>query len=144
MKGLKRKLGDSVEISREAVAQAKMEFCDVCNNMLYIKSAEDFTLIKHCRHCSFKKEISPTTGTAIRISKTMYSEDDLLYMQHQSKFLRYDPTLPRVQDGSIVCPNKDCKGSKEKPNVSYVKYHPVDMKYFYCCNVCGETWRTEE
>lgn len=123
---------------------AEMEFCEVCSNMLYMKSAEDFTLIKYCRHCSFKKEIPPGSGNAIRISRTMYSEDDLLYMQHQNRFLRYDPTLPRVQDPAIVCPNKECKGSKEKPNVSYVKYHPVDMKYFYCCNTCGKTWRTNE
>lgn len=120
-----------------------MEFCDNCQNMLYMKAAEDFTLIKYCRHCDFKREIPPNNGSAIRITRTMYSEDDLLYMQHQNRFLKYDPTLPRVHDPAIVCPNKECSGLKEKPNVSYVKYHPVDLKYFYCCNYCGETWRSE-
>lgn len=121
-----------------------MEFCEVCHNMLFLKSTKDMSLMKYCKHCSFKREIASTEGTALRVSKTVYSDDDLLYMQHQSRFLRHDPTLPRVEDASIVCPNKKCKASKEKPNVSYVKYHPVNMRYFYCCNACGETWRTEE
>jgi DNA-directed RNA polymerase subunit M/transcription elongation factor TFIIS len=119
-----------------------MEFCDVCDNMLYIKD-ENRKLVKYCKHCSFSKTLDVQQG-AIKISETMYSEDDLLFMQYQNKYLRHDPTLPRVRDPSIVCPSSDCTGDKENPQVLYVKYHPVHMKYFYCCDYCGYTWRSDE
>ena len=31
-----------------------MEFCDNCNNMLYISSNDDNNLVKYCKHCNFK------------------------------------------------------------------------------------------
>lgn len=119
-----------------------MEFCDICDNMLYIKDKEK-QLIKYCKHCNFSKSLDPNQG-AMKISETTYSEDDMLFMQYQNKYLRYDPTLPRVRDPSLVCPNAECSGSKDSPQVLYVKYHPIHMKYFYCCDYCGFTWRSED
>jgi len=142
-----------------------MEFCEICDNLLYLRSEEDTSLIKYCKHCTFsKKENGITGGTsagpgagpstqrtvAIKVSQNLYSEDDLLYLQYQNKYLRFDPTLPRVthsmtnSDKILICPNTDCKESKEKPQTLYVKYHPVHMKYLYCCDYCGITWREED
>jgi DNA-directed RNA polymerase subunit M/transcription elongation factor TFIIS len=118
-----------------------MEFCKVCNNLLYIKTEEDQSLTHYCKYCKFEEHDEPTLGKAICISKTMYEEDDLLYMQQQNAYLRFDPTLPRVQDSSMVCPNAECKGDREKPQIIYVKYHTVHMKYFYICDYCGYCWR---
>lgn len=121
-----------------------MEFCDICDNMLYMKQQEN-SLTKYCKHCDFSKEVDgPSSGRALKVMETLYSEDDLLYMQHQNKYLRFDPTLPRVQDPHIVCPSESCPGPKDKPQVVYVKYHPVHMKYFYCCDYCGTSWRTKK
>lgn len=119
-----------------------MEFCDICDNMLYIKD-DNNNLMKYCKHCNFSKTVDARHG-ALKISETVYSEDDLLFMQYQNKYLRHDPTLPRVRDASLVCPNDECLESKENPQVLYVKYHPVHMKYFYCCDHCGYTWRSDD
>lgn len=113
-----------------------MEFCDICNNMLYIKTDTNKKLIKFCKHCLFEKEESNTK--AIKISETIYTEDDLLYNQHINKYLRYDPTLRRIKDDIIKCPNTDCSDNTE---ILYIKYHPQNMNYFYVCNNCGFTWR---
>lgn len=116
-----------------------MEFCDVCNNMLYVKSDEEKNLIKYCKHCDFfKKE---TSARSIKISETMYSEDDLLYNQHVNKYLRYDPTLRRIKDSTLKCPNKNCDAEADNERILYVKYHPQNMKYLYICDHCGEIWR---
>jgi DNA-directed RNA polymerase subunit M/transcription elongation factor TFIIS len=120
-----------------------MEFCEICDNLLYVKDNDNSALLKYCKHCNFQKVLDASQG-ALKISETVYSEDDLLYMQYQNVYLRHDPTLPRVRDGSLVCPNAKCTGAKDEPQVLYVKYHPVHMKYFYCCDYCGHTWRSED
>ena len=32
-----------------------MEFCEICNNMLYVKCNEEKKLVKFCKHCEFSK-----------------------------------------------------------------------------------------
>ncbi len=118
-----------------------MEFCDTCENLLYMKDREG-NLVKYCKHCGFEKEMDARTSGAFKVTESVYSEDDLLYKQHQNKYLRYDPTLPRVQN--IPCPNEGCTGPKDEPRALYVKYHPVHMKYFYSCEYCGHTWRLDQ
>ena len=119
-----------------------MEFCEVCDNLLYIRSDADRSLEKYCRRCKFSK--TEPNVTAFKVTGTIYSEDNLLYLQHNNKYLRHDPTLPRVKDPALVCPNKDCTGDKNNPQILYVKYHPVHMKYLYCCDACGWTWKGEK
>lgn len=116
-----------------------MEFCDICRNMLFIRTDED-ALVQFCKHCNFSK--NREMNRAVKISETLYSEDDLLYKQHMNKYIRFDPTLPRTRD--IKCENPGgCSGPKDDPRVIVYKYHPVQMKYFYCCDHCGHSWRIE-
>lgn len=118
-----------------------MEFCDICNNMLYMKSNENKDLIKFCKHCDFSK--IDTQNGCVKISETMYTEDDLLYNQNVNKYLRYDQTLRRINDSKISCPNAECdtKTSDIDQQVLYIKYHNQNMKYFYVCDHCGHIWR---
>ena len=116
-----------------------MEFCEICDNMLYVKSNEEKKLVKFCKHCDFEKV--ETVNTAINISKTFYSGDDLLYNQHVNKYLRYDPTLRRIKDPLINCPNENCNAPDDKNQVIYIKYDNKNMKYLYVCEHCGETWK---
>ena len=119
-----------------------MEFCDVCNNMLYVKTDENKNLVKFCKHCDFSK--TDESKTCAKISETIYTEDDLLYNQSINKYLRYDQTLRRINDSLIKCPNTDCISMIEesKPQqVLYIKYHPQNMKYLYVCDYCGHIWR---
>ena len=119
-----------------------MEFCEVCENMLYIRTEEDGSLVRYCKKCNFSKTESPETGRqAILVSRTNYSEDEMLYTQQQNPYLRFDPTLPRVNDRENPCPNAECPGPKDQPQVLYVKYNPINMLYFYCCDYCGTSWR---
>lgn len=120
-----------------------MEFCDVCNNMLYVKTNENKNLVKYCKHCTFEK-IEDTANGSIKISETMYTEDDLLYCQNINKYLRHDPTLRRINDSQIKCPNKECitiHDENVQQQVLYIKHHPQKMKYFYVCDHCGHNWR---
>ena len=132
-----------------------MEFCDICFNMIYIKSSEicdnkhgndkdkeinsynPTKLIKYCKHCNFEKEVD--TNQPIKVSQTIYTEDDLLYNQHINQYLRFDPTLQRIKDDNIKCPN--CDIPDEQRQIIPIKYHPTHMKYFYVCDNCGFTWR---
>lgn len=116
-----------------------MEFCEVCDNLLYVKSNENKQLVKYCKHCAFQKV--ETNSAAIKISETIYSEDDLLYNQHVNKYLRYDPTLRRIRDPLVSCPNPNCRVDEDKKQTLYIKYHPQNMKYLYVCENCGETWK---
>lgn len=116
-----------------------MEFCNICNNMLYVKSDEEHNLIKYCKHCDFSKK--ETTAKSVKISETMYSEDDLLYNQHVNKYLRWDPTLRRIKDDNIKCINPECKIKPGDERILYIKYHPSNMKYLYVCDHCGNIWR---
>jgi DNA-directed RNA polymerase subunit M/transcription elongation factor TFIIS len=119
-----------------------MEYCDICNNMLYVKSDPEKSLIKYCKHCEFSKK--ETTAKTIKISETMYSEDDLLYNQHINKYLRFDPTLRRIKDTSIACPNNDCNVPEDDQRILYIKYHPHNMNYLYVCDACGTIWKQDK
>ena len=127
-----------------------MEFCEICSNMIYVKSSgcpaktggdkdkeiNDYSnkLIKYCRHCGFEKE--EETSKPIKVSETVYTEDDLFYNQHINKYLRFDPSLRRIVDDDIKCDK--C----EKPDIIIpIKYHPTQMKYLYVCNNCGNIFK---
>ena len=118
-----------------------MEFCELCDNMLYVKKNDENKLVKYCKHCEFEK--IEDTDKAIKISETMYTEDDLLYNQHINKYLRYDPTLRRIKDPLITCPNEKCNLEKEEQQIIYIKYHAKNMKYLYVCEGCNTTWKQE-
>jgi len=123
-----------------------MEFCNICDNMLYLREKKEDNEVlveKYCKHCDFTQTLDAASG-AMKISETVYSEDDLLYMQYTNKYLRFDPTLPRVRDQTLACPNEDCTGPRDTPQILYVKYHPIHMKFFYCCDYCGHTWRSDD
>ena len=108
---------------------------------MYFIRTQDDQLMKFCKHCN--KNSEPTTSNqAVKISETLYSEDDLLYKQHMNKFIRFDPTLPRTRDISCLNPG-GCSGPKDDPRVIVYKYHPIQMKYFDCCDYCGYSWRIE-
>ncbi len=78
--------------------------------------------------------------TIIKWSSAKYATD-LLYNQHVNKYLRYDPTLRRIKDPLINCPNENCNAPDDKKQVIYIKYDNKNMKYLYVCEHCGETWK---
>ena len=52
-----------------------MEFCEVCDNMLYVKTNEKKELVKYCKHCSYEKKKQLIQLLEFRrqfIAKTIY------------------------------------------------------------------------
>jgi len=107
--------------------------------MLYIRGGSSKNLIKFCKHCKNEKE--ENNSKAIKISETIYTQDDLLYNQNVNKYLKYDPTLRRIKDELIKCTNNDCNASPDEQQILYIKYDHLNMNYFYVCDHCGFTWR---
>jgi len=118
-----------------------MEFCDVCENMLYLtirnETDDDHTLWRKCNKCGNEIELDgiSVVSTMSFISKEQYSNVI-------NKFTKFDPTLPRI---SIPCPNKECKyHTADSTDIIYVRYDNEALKYVYLCPLCDTIWKPEK
>ncbi len=118
-----------------------MKFCDLCDNMLYLKlSEEDKKLLYHCKNCN--NTIKEETTGSVCVLDNNYIDDNTNYRQYINKYLKHDVTLPRVSN--ITCPNKSCTKPKDAENkVIFLKYDYDNMKYLYHCNYCETFWKSE-
>ena len=144
-----------------------MKFCDVCDNMLYV-TVNDDKLIFQCKNCNFSKEEGDAEAIIARqaasklvllqnytgemnevtndacIMNINYSDDARSYKQYMNTNVKYDPTLPHVNN--IVCPHDDCKTGVHKDKTTdtiYIKYDHKNMKYLYFCCNCENFWRSK-
>jgi hypothetical protein len=136
-----------------------MRFCALCDNMLYIslrstaaagtgagaeagKGTGAPRLTYVCKHCGNVAEAAhDEEGGATRVMLTNYADDQTTYQQHATRFIKFDPTLPRVSN--IPCPNAECKRPKAAAQrVIYVKYDYANLKYLYCCEHCDTFWKS--
>jgi DNA-directed RNA polymerase subunit M/transcription elongation factor TFIIS len=119
-----------------------MEFCDCCDNMLYIRDSEDdkFDVKYYCKNCSFEKEISKDNKSKL-IIQNMFNMDDHS-IDNLTPNIEYDKTIPHVDN--IECPNKECSKPKDKSNdVMYVKTDIINIKYVYYCTHCKQFWENK-
>lgn len=96
-------------------------------------------LFRTCRVCGYQEE-DEKGGVILAIDlKEKTSEG---YKVLLNEFTKFDPTLPHVSN--IVCRNEKCRSRTGgvKPDVIYIKYDAVNMKYLYICNVCDARWRS--
>ena len=118
-----------------------MEFCKLCDNMLYIKrevTDEQDKLINYCKNCSNSVELK-SDNKSILIFENNYEKEKINYKLFINTYSKYDPTLPRVNN--LVCPNAKCTKKKNQDNeVIYIKYDNENMKYLYYCVYCEEFW----
>ena len=119
-----------------------MEFCNLCENMLYVKiDVQDNKqqLQNYCKNCNFVKDLP--NDKSIVIVKNNYEKKDKNYEMFINPYIKYDPTLPRVNN--IKCINKDCKSKSKDVNneVIYIKYDNDEMKYLYYCVHCENFWK---
>jgi len=128
---------------------AKMHFCEKCDNMYYLKIAEEDsnTLIYYCRNCG--NEDTTLTKENICVLDTTVRETEKRYTQTINEYTKYDPTLPRIT--TIRCPNDVCPSNKEvgdgeepEREVIYIRYDDINMKYIYMCAKCNTIWKTDE
>ena len=79
-----------------------MEFCSECNNMLYI-SRRDKDLFNYCKLCGNEQPYDRTDNC---VFSNDYKNSFLSFKAITNKYIKYDPTLPRVRN--IRCPNDKC------------------------------------
>jgi len=118
----------------------EVNFCDNCDNLLYIYSDEENkSLYLGCKVCGEKKDYSD--------GKCIYSNEfniDLSETINHNENLIHDITLPRIKDNkNIKCINQECESIKENKssNVLYIKYDHENLKYLYVCKYCNQKWK---
>ena len=143
-----------------------MKFCSECQNMYYIKiNGEDAnTLVYYCRFCGH--EDNEPTDDGVVVLRTEYKKTEQQFSHMINRYIKHDPTLPRITN--VKCPNEGCKsnGSTDKshgptdksssasgghdspkghePSVIYLRYDDANMKYLYICEHCDTTWKTDD
>jgi len=117
-----------------------INFCDSCENILYIYTDKENKLYLGCKVCGEKKDYIN--------NKSIYSNEfkfDFGETVNNNKYLSFDNTLPIINNNkNIKCPNPECKSITEKDiqsNITYIKYNENDMKYIYICKYCGQKWK---
>lgn len=118
-----------------------MHFCSNCSNMYYIRiNAEDpNVLVYYCRKCG--NEDTMLASENVCVSKIHLKKTEQSFNHIINKYTKLDPTLPRINN--ILCPNKDCKTNVEnkEPEIIYIRYDDVNMKYVYLCSDCDTVWQ---
>ena len=120
-----------------------MHFCEKCDNMYYIRIADENAnkLIYYCRNCGH--EDSLITQENVCVSKTQIQHQTNSYTHIINDYTKLDPTLPRTK--MIKCPNSLCEAAKQPDSeVIYIRYDDINMKYIYLCGVCNTVWKIDE
>ena len=126
-----------------------MKFCNVCENMYYIKIDDDKenTLNYYCRNCgNVDKNYNKDN---IVVNKTQFHDNDNELNYIINEFTTLDPTLPRTN--KINCVNPDCPTNKKEENsknaneikkeIIYIRYDEINIKYIYLCTTCHTNWK---
>ena len=109
-----------------------IQFCDNCENLLYIY-LENEKLIYKCKNCNFSKYGNESTYCVYRNDLQNKEKINLMNV-NMNEFVQYDPTLPSITNGSIVC--KECSNE----NIIYIMNNVDEMKYTYICKNCNSQW----
>lgn len=124
-----------------------MKFCEICDNMYYMKIVKEQgsqKLFYFCKNCSNTEKIEDEKGDNC-VYNNNYNKEDYYFKYKINKFTHLDRTLPRVNN--ITCPSEKCPYNNENnPNkeIVYIKYDEEKMKYIYICCKCQTAWKTPE
>ena len=125
-----------------------MNFCNVCENMYYMRINEDSKeqLQFYCRMCGNVDEILNKSSLCLSEYNEDNNNDSII--QSVNKYTKFDPTLPHIHN--VQCPNNICitnKGDENNDNkkneVVYIRYNNTDMKYVYLCCKCDHVWKSD-
>ncbi len=112
----------------------KLTFCQKCNNFLYEIVERDKKAFMKCRSCPYEEQIT-------KENPVVYENDiqrDTSIQYSINPYLKHDPTLPRFKN--MICNNADCPTRGKESDIVGIKLDPVNVKWFYQCAVCDETW----
>lgn len=119
-----------------------MHFCVKCSNMYYhtVDVVNPNKLIYYCRNCGHKDENISLQDVVVSKIELKGGEQEFSHIINQ--YTKLDPTLPRVAD--VLCPNAECLTNKEsdmKPEIIYIRYDDINMKYVHLCCTCDTIWK---
>ncbi len=119
-----------------------MEFCQNCENMLYIKiqGTDDNPtgpLVYYCRKCGNEQDMKKDQ---LCVSKLQLKRTEQKYDNIINEYTKLDLTLPHIH--TIPCPNPECTSHKTSNDVVYIRYDEVNLKYVYLCTKCDSVWNT--
>lgn len=112
-----------------------MEFCEVCENMLYLTSKEEDGLMYQCKKCGNEKPANSSIVSTISFAKREQ------YTSIINKYTKLDPTLPRIQ---LKCPNEKCENHTKETDIVQIRYDNVELKYAYICPDCDTVWKSDK
>ena len=120
-----------------------MEFCEQCDNKMNIKWKKnplnnDKLLIYYCLSCGNTKEYDKHTIVNPKLYQQNYIVDKS-FITLNNELLCEDPTLQKVSNPDIKCPN--CTDVKQ--DIVFYIYDITNMKYLYICCHCKSSWKTE-
>jgi len=125
-----------------------MNFCVLCNNMLYLTISADVEneLNYFCRNCGFTEQVQGIVSLSTTQNKCKHTARNIV-----NKYTKFDPTLPRVNN--IDCVNETCITNKSHENevqvdkaekeIIFIRYDDSNMKYIYMCVHCDTVWGSE-
>lgn len=123
-----------------------MHFCEVCDNMYYIKISEEdeSKLVYYCRKCG-NEETNVTEDNMI-VSEIHLKGSEQQFHHIINKYTKIDPTLPRIK--TVPCPNAKCSTNDPKTpterSVINIRYDEINLKYVYICTTCDTIWKTDD
>jgi DNA-directed RNA polymerase subunit M/transcription elongation factor TFIIS len=115
-----------------------MEFCEFCDNMMYIKTNSEDAYDVHyvCKNCEHTKPMSNTSTT--KVIQTFYDTEST-FVYGISDNIEFDPTIPHIHD--ITCPNEKCTKTKSQiSDVMFIKTDDIKLKFAYYCVHCKKIW----
>ena len=128
---------------------SSVQFCPTCDYYLYLKAGgadaaggTSTAMYRICHNCGYQKE---DTKGGLVMETDLQEKTSESYKILLNEFTKMDPTLPHLD--TIKCPNDKCASNtaNTKPDVIFMKYDAVNLKYLYLCNVegCGAQWRSK-
>jgi DNA-directed RNA polymerase subunit M/transcription elongation factor TFIIS len=114
-----------------------MEFCELCDNMLYMKVNKENKMFNYCRSCG--NEVYLEDQKTKKIMEKKIGDSKSKYQMYLNKNIVHDNTLPRINN--LTCPSDTCTKDEGMSNeVIFVKYDIDNMNYLYICKYCSHVW----
>ena len=110
-----------------------MEFCDACENMLFLTNQNE-TIVLQCKKCGFEKNANSNVVCSINFKKKEHTS-----IIH--KYTKLDPTLPRLK---MKCPLETCENHTMENDIIQVRYNENDLSYAYVCPKCDTIWKMDK
>ena len=112
-----------------------MDFCEICDNKLYIIE-EEGNIYLICYKCGKKKK-----NTKRVLFRKTYKTNTINMKTVNNNFFGKDNTLPRTN--LKKCPNLECP-TKKKTITNEAVFFPDQLTYElnYVCTRCFSTWKT--